>query len=80
MPDTGKCPARSWSHLNQGTKEGREMNSLLETLKERTPDKRRKSESDRDTLLDFLRKKNAELEVKADRQRLLSLARKEVSE
>lgn len=54
------------------------MNSLLETLKDRAPDKRRKSQTEKDSLLDFLRERSAELKAKAKRERLLSLARKEV--
>lgn len=56
------------------------MNSLLKTLKERAPDRRTKSETNKGSLLDFLRKRDAELDIKAKRERLSSLARKEVRE
>ena len=54
------------------------MNSLLEVLKERAPDKRKESGAERGSLLDFLRQRNAELRAKTEKERLLSLARKEV--
>lgn len=56
------------------------MNSLLEVLKERALDKRRESQTEKDSLLDFLRKRDAELETRSERERLLALARKEISE
>lgn len=55
------------------------MNSLLEVLKERTPDKRKKSQAERGSLLDFLRERNTQLRARAEKERLLSLARKEAN-
>lgn len=56
------------------------MNSLLEVLRERAPDKRKESEAERGSLLDFLRQRNAELQTRTEKERLLSLTRKEVDE
>ena len=54
------------------------MTSLFEILKKRTSEKREKSQAGRDNLLDFLKERNTELQERAEKKRLLAIAKKEV--